>query len=65
MAETKTPDRKELLIQKIENEIEFSTAAAHQCGLKNLNQLYWQGRVNGLTAALNLIKQDNTSRMEP
>jgi len=44
----------------LENEIEFSKATAYHCGLENLDQLFqfWHGRANGLTAALNVIKQN-------
>lgn len=45
----------------LENEIEFSNVTAHHCGLENLDQLFqfWHGRANGLTAALNIIKQND------
>jgi hypothetical protein len=44
----------------LENQIEFSNAAACHCGLENLDLLFefWHGRANGLTAALNIIKQN-------
>jgi hypothetical protein len=48
----------------LENEIEFSNAAAHHCGIENLDQLFqfWHGRANGITAALNIIKKNSKDR---